>query len=280
MGKADREVLEQRIAEGIEKEKEETKRQRKKRLKKESKEFQTGFKKFVTRGDVMELAIALAISTAFNRIVNGIVEWVLTPLISLMTSGISMSDWRYILSHATEEKSEIAIKYGALIEVTLDFFLIALMLYIIIRVLTRIRNRFHQSEIERAKAEDPANCMFMNCSAEILGYFIKPHTIERIFLNFSCPYPKSTYKNRRLTYYRFLDIYKQLLKENGEIHFKTDDKDFFSFSVQSFSENGFIIKNVSLDLNEKNFPENIVTEYEAMFREIGKPIYRLEAHLA
>ena len=154
MGKADREVLEQRIAEGIEKEKEETKRQRKKRLKKESKEFQTGFKKFVTRGDVMELAIALAISTAFNRIVNGIVEWVLTPLISIMTSGISMSDWRYILSHATEEKSEIAIKYGALIEVTLDFFLIALMLYIIIRVLTRIRNRFHQSEIERAKAEE------------------------------------------------------------------------------------------------------------------------------
>ncbi len=134
--------------------------------------------------------------------------------------------------------------------------------------------------LERAKEEDPANCMFMNCSAEILGYFIKPHTIERIFLNFSCPYPKSTYKNRRLTYYRFLDIYKQLLKENGEIHFKTDDKDFFSFSVQSFSENGFIIKNVSLDLNEKNFPENIVTEYEAMFREIGKPIYRLEAHLA
>ncbi|MBP5293075.1 MAG: MscL family protein, partial [Clostridia bacterium] len=67
---------------------------------------------------------------------------------------ISMSDWRYILSHATEEKSEIAIKYGALIEVTLDFFLIALMLYIIIRVLTRIRNRFHQSEIERAKAEE------------------------------------------------------------------------------------------------------------------------------
>ena len=134
--------------------------------------------------------------------------------------------------------------------------------------------------LERAKEENPDNCMFMNCSAEILGYFIKPHTIDRIFLNFSCPYPKSTYKNRRLTYCRFLDIYKYLLKENGVIRLKTDDADFFSYSVGSFKENGFVVKDITEILGKKNSPDDVLTEYEVMFREMGKTIYGLEARLA
>jgi len=154
MGQTDREVLEAKINEGLKKEREETKRERKRRLKQESKQFQSGFKKFVTRGDVVELAVALAISAAFNKIVNGIVEFIITPLISIMTRGISMSDWKYVLSEATEDKAEIALKYGSLIEVTLDFFIIALMLYLIIRVLTRIKNRINQAELDRIKAEE------------------------------------------------------------------------------------------------------------------------------
>ena len=57
---------------------------------------------------------------------------------------------------------------------------------------------------ERAEIEKPNNCKFLNCSAENLLFYIPKNKVERIFLNFSCPYPKYTYRNRRLTYFRFL----------------------------------------------------------------------------
>ncbi len=132
---------------------------------------------------------------------------------------------------------------------------------------------------EKADELNPKNLLFMNVGAENLLYYLKEGTISRIYLNFSCPFPKFTYRNRRLTYYRYLEIYKTLLKKGGEIHLKTDNRNFFEYSLQSFSENGFIIKNVSLDLHKDNFGDNIETEYEKMFSAQGKPIYRVEAYL-
>ena len=132
---------------------------------------------------------------------------------------------------------------------------------------------------ERAMIESPTNLAFMNCAVENLLYYLSERCADRIFLNFSCPYPKYTYRNRRLTYYRYLEIYKKLLTDNGEIHFKTDNRKFFEFSLQSFSENGYKIKNVSLDLHADDYPDNVTTEYEDMFVSLGKPIYRLEAYL-
>ena len=133
--------------------------------------------------------------------------------------------------------------------------------------------------LERADREKPTNCRFMNCSVENLKYYIADGVVERIFLNFSCPYPKKSYRNRRLTNERFLRLYKKLLVKNGEIHFKTDNREFFEYSLQTLSENGFILKNISLDMTSENFPENIETEYEKMFRAQGKKIYRVEALL-
>ena len=132
---------------------------------------------------------------------------------------------------------------------------------------------------ERAEVEKPTNCKFLNCSADNLCYYFNDNSVERIFLNFSCPYPKHTYRNRRLTYRRFLEIYKKLLTKNGEIHLKTDNAGFFEFSIQSLSEFGFKIKNVSLDLHNSDFEGNVQTEYEKLFSSQGKPIYRLEAYL-
>ena len=77
-----------------------------------------------------------------------------------------------------------------------------------------------------------------------------------------------------------MEIYKKLLKPNGEIHLKTDNQGFFEFSIQSLSENGFKIKNVSLDLHNSDFKDNVQTEYEKIFSSQGKPIYRLEAYLS
>ena len=69
------------------------------------------------------------------------------------------------------------------------------------------------------------------------------------------------------------------MKPSAEIHQKTDNRGFFEFSLESFSQNGFILKNISLDLHKSGFEDNIETEYEHKFASLGLPIYRLEAYL-
>lgn len=131
---------------------------------------------------------------------------------------------------------------------------------------------------EAAKKEGVKNLRFLKCSAEYLERHLKEHTVERIFLNFSCPFPKKKYASHRLTNHTFLDIYKRLLKSDAEIHQKTDNMQLFEFSIEQLSSNGFALKNVTLDLHNSGFEGNIVTEYEARFLALGQPIYRLEAY--
>lgn len=121
------------------------------------------------------------------------------------------------------------------------------------------------------------NLRFIGGGAEYLTKFIAPETISRIYLNFSCPYPKNQYANNRLTNARFLDLYKQVLKKDAEIHQKTDNMHFFEYSIEQLTQNGFAIKNLSLDLHKSDFEGNIMTEYEKRFTDLGMPIYRLEA---
>lgn len=138
------------------------------------------------------------------------------------------------------------------------------------------------SACELAINENVKNLKFMKCSAEYLERYIKEKSISGIFLNFSCPFPKNRYASHRLTSERFLSIYKRILKDGAEIHQKTDNRKFFEFSLEEFSNNGFFIKNISLDLHQDDltdFDENIVTEYEARFMAMNKPIYRLEAYI-
>ena len=123
------------------------------------------------------------------------------------------------------------------------------------------------------------NLMLLRCEAEYLEKFIPEHSIERIYLNFSCPFPKKSYAIHRLTHSRFLKIYENILKEEAEIHQKTDNKGLFEFSLNELSGYGFTLKNISLDLHASNFKGNIMTEYEKRFSEMGQPIYRLEAYL-
>lgn len=132
---------------------------------------------------------------------------------------------------------------------------------------------------EIAIKENVGNLRFISGSAEYLEKFIPPHTIERLFLNFSCPFPKKAYASHRLTHRNFLNIYKNILTPNAEIHQKTDNMHFFEFSIQEFSQSGFGIYNVSFDLHKSNFENNIMTEYESRFVKLGQPIYRLEAKL-
>lgn len=132
---------------------------------------------------------------------------------------------------------------------------------------------------EKAQALGIKNLKFMRGGAEYLPCFIPPKTIERIYLNFSCPFPKKSYASHRLTHRVFLEIYEKLMKDQAEIWQKTDNRPFFEFSIESFSDYGFTIKNVSLDLHNSDFEGNIETEYEKKFSSQGFPIYRLEAYL-
>lgn len=121
------------------------------------------------------------------------------------------------------------------------------------------------------------NLRFCMGQAEYLEHLFHDGTIDRIFLNFSCPFPKNRYAMHRLTHARFLAIYHKIMKENAEIHQKTDNMHFFEFSLEQLSNNGFPLKNISLDLHNSGFEGNIMTEYEKRFTDLGQPIYRLEA---
>ena len=133
--------------------------------------------------------------------------------------------------------------------------------------------------LENATSENIGNVRFINCGAEYLEDYFPHNSIERIYLNFSCPYPKNKYAKHRLTHENFLKIYEKLLVENGEIHLKTDNSAFFEFTINSMSGYGFTLKNVTFDLHNSGFEDNIVTEYEQRFLEMGCRIYRLEAFL-
>ena len=133
--------------------------------------------------------------------------------------------------------------------------------------------------MEKTKRQSLQNVKYLCCSAENLLYYLKPHSVRRIYLNFSTPLPKSGYQRQRLTNPRFLEVYKQVLTEDGEIIQKTDNMHFFEYSLEQFSACGFKLKDISLDLHNSGVSDNIVTEYESKFKALGMPIYRLKAYL-
>lgn len=130
---------------------------------------------------------------------------------------------------------------------------------------------------EKVREEGLKNVKLFNCGAEILKYELPKNSIDKLYLNFSCPYPKKQYANHRLTYWSFLEIYKYLLKDGAEIHFKTDNDDFFEFSLSSFIENGFEITYQTRNLHAENVVDNVMTEYETKFSSLGKSINKLIA---
>ncbi len=130
---------------------------------------------------------------------------------------------------------------------------------------------------EAAKQLGLKNVHFINCAAEVLPKYLPDDSVEVIYLNFSNPLPKLGYAKQRLTHPKFLEEYKQFLKRGGKIIQKTDDKDFYLFSLQSYRECGYAVKEVCEDVSALNDPENIVTEHEKRFSDMGKKIYRVVA---
>lgn len=132
---------------------------------------------------------------------------------------------------------------------------------------------------ENAVKANLPNLRFINCRAENMLCYLPEHSVKQIILNFSCPFPKKTYANRRLTSKNYLELYKRLLAEDGIISQKTDNLDFFEWSIESFAQNGFETFDVTYDL-PADAPDNVVTEYEAKFRMQYQKIYALRARVA
>lgn len=101
--------------------------------------------------------------------------------------------------------------------------------------------------------------------------------LDIIYLNFSDPWPKNRHEKRRLTSDSFLNVYKQILKKEGTIEMKTDNRSLFEYTIKNINKNNLEIIDLSLDLHtdiEQNKKENIMTEYEEKFSKLG-PIYKM-----
>lgn len=134
--------------------------------------------------------------------------------------------------------------------------------------------------LEAVKEEGISNIRFLNIRAECIVCYIPEQSLDAIYLNFSTPLPKLGYATQRLTHRNFLETYKKLLRPGGRIVQKTDDREFFEFSLEEYRAAGLALLSVDYDLHKNGNPEgNIVTEYEQKWVEKGFPIHRVEAFL-
>jgi len=143
--------------------------------------------------------------------------------------------------------------------------------YIAIDLIDAILGVANRNIIEEFNGKEPKNLLLTRYDVEEINNILdSADGIERIYINFCNPWPKPRHKKRRLTHTRQLEKYKQFLKPNGEIYFKTDDDELFKESLEYFKESGFEVIKLTYDLEqESDFWENIETEHEIKFKEQG-----------
>ena len=131
---------------------------------------------------------------------------------------------------------------------------------------------------EHAMQEGLPNLRFLSVDAENLGEIFAPEEVDRIYLNFSYPWPPNRQRRRRLPHFDYRNVDDRILKEDGDVRFKTNNQRLFEWSISSICEYGWLVQNISLDLHHSELAkDNIMTEYEQKFSEQGFRIYRLEA---
>lgn len=131
---------------------------------------------------------------------------------------------------------------------------------------------------ERCQQHPLPNLRFVSFDAAELREVFAPGEVDRIYLNFSDPWPKDRHAKRRLTSDRFLAVYDKILQPDGIIEFKTDNQDLFRYSLESIPEAGWQVTSHTFDLHHSDMAEgNVMTEYETKFSAEGKPICKLTA---
>ena len=130
--------------------------------------------------------------------------------------------------------------------------------------------------MERAKNAGLKNVFFVDGDAALLTDMFAPGEVDRIYINFCDPWPKSNQAKRRLTHHNFLNLYRKVLRDGGEIHFKTDNDKLFEWSVEEIPQYGWELREVTRNLHA-DVPVGVMTDYEKKFFELGKNINRCVA---
>ena len=133
--------------------------------------------------------------------------------------------------------------------------------------------------VEKLEDFEQNNLRLIRMDAENIEEVFDKDEVDKIYLNFSDPWPKDRHAKRRLTSTRFLERYNNILTPEGRVMFKTDNKDLFDFSLEQVEEAGWILENHTYDLHHSEYNEgNVMTEYEEKFSAKGNPICRLVAY--
>ena len=129
--------------------------------------------------------------------------------------------------------------------------------------------------MEKAKEMGLTNVFYIDMDVEKIEEIFATEEIDRLFINFPDPWPRKKNRKRRLTYRTFLDKYCRVVKQGGELHYKTDNAPLFEFSVEEFAACGLEVKNLTRNLHENGIV-GIMTGYEEKFHALGTPINRCE----
>lgn len=130
--------------------------------------------------------------------------------------------------------------------------------------------------VEKANEKELKNILFLWADVNKIEEYFKEGEINKVFINFCDPWPKKRWAKRRLTHERFLEMYKRILVNFGEVHFKTDNEKLFEFALNEFSKCDLQLQNIYLDLSSSDFEGNVTTEYEEKFLSQGLKIFRCE----
>ncbi|MCI8914825.1 MAG: tRNA (guanosine(46)-N7)-methyltransferase TrmB [Lawsonibacter sp.] len=130
--------------------------------------------------------------------------------------------------------------------------------------------------MERVWVLELDNVYFVDGDVADLPNFFAPDEIDRIYINFCDPWPSNRHAKRRLTHPDFLLRYRAVLKQGGQIHFKTDNRALFEWSLHQFPKAGYVVSEVSRDLHANGI-YGVMTDYEEKFHALGTPINRCVA---
>lgn len=130
--------------------------------------------------------------------------------------------------------------------------------------------------VQKMEQEMLPNLLFIRMDAEDVAEVFAEGEVDKIYLNFSDPWPKDRHAKRRLPSRQFLERYDKFLKKDGLLEFKTDNRQLFDFAVEELPEAGWMIEKITYDLHKDQdlMQGNIMTEYEEKFSSKGNVIYK------
>jgi len=141
--------------------------------------FVAEFKKFIARGNVIDMAVGVVVGSAFTAIVNQLVQGIINPCIGKLFGDINLADYKVVLTAATEETPEVAILYGSFIQAIINFLLVAFSVFVMVRMINKVKDAMQRKEKEEAEAEAKAKA---EAEAKAAAEAAPPEPSEEILL--------------------------------------------------------------------------------------------------